>query len=155
MQEVIYQDRKIGFMLEGAVAPLFQPQITGLEALKILDDLSVDQKLHPQDHGMPWVSQLGALLKIHERRYISDQDLLAHILDQGYRNWTEIRETDRDLYVLAYRRGFIDRVEFAGDQVHLHGTERQIARMTGATTDDTALATWAYLIHTGRPVPTN
>ena len=155
MREVIYRENLIGYLHSGPLAPIFEPRLKVREALEILDDLTVDQKLHQNDHGMPWVFQLAFLLHLDERQYISDEDLLTHILHEGYRSWTEVRDTDRTLHTLAYRRGFTERVEFDGTQVHIHGTQRQVARMTSASEQETALARWAYFMHTGKPMPAN
>ena len=87
----------------------FDPLVSDLDAEVLAEELSPSERVHmgtkaPGLYG--FLEQLGVDPKI----YISDEDIVLHVADSGYRNLTELNRGDKKTWGLVKERGLVSKL---------------------------------------------
>jgi len=94
---------------EAFVSEEFVPLVSDLDASVLAEELSPSERVHmktkaPGLYG--FLEQLG----VDPKLYVSDEDIVLHVADSGYRNLTELNRGDKKTWELVKERGLVSKL---------------------------------------------
>ena len=90
----------------------FEPEINEFSIIDLLQDLSPSERMHLKTSANT-IYQLFKHININPNTYLSDEDIMIHVADRGYKNLTELNRQDHKAWKLVKERGLEERL-FSG-----------------------------------------